>query len=128
MQNKTEKQTKVREGFHCGNKAPMKIASTYTHKIIFGDPPYTDEDYYIWSILICPSCHKPTLEEVYKSTFEQDIEGWPSHTRILYPSLITKTEELPVPVKKAYEAALKVRNVEANAFAVLTGRTLETIC
>jgi len=128
MKNDMKPETKVRECFHCGNRAPMKVASTYTHKVVFGDPPYTDEDYYMWSILLCPSCHKPTLEEVYKSTFEQDMEGWPSHARILYPSLMTKTEELPGSVKKAYEAALKVRNVEPNAFAVLIGRTLETIC
>lgn len=35
---------------------------------------------------------------------------------------------LPIDIEKKYKAALKVRNIEPNACAVLVGRTLEAIC
>jgi len=119
--------TKIRECFHCGNRAPMEIVATYKDTIVYGEPPYNDEDYYTWTILICPSCRRPTLEEIFKTSFEAEIDGWPVHERILYPSKIN-LEGLPETVKKSYEAFLKVRNVEPNAFAVLIGRTLDFIC
>ena len=46
----------------------------------------------------------------------------------MYPTPQTNIEGLPESVKKAYEAALKVKNVEPNAFAVLIGRMLDIIC
>jgi hypothetical protein len=121
------KKTKIRECFHCGNRAPMEIVATYKDSIMYGEPPYTDNDDYTWLLLICPSCKRPTLEEIFKTSFEAELDGWPVHDRILYPSEIN-LEGLPEGVKKSYEAALKVRNVEPNAFAVLIGRTLDIIC
>ncbi len=37
-------------------------------------------------------------------------------------------QAVPQAIRKAYEAALKVKNVEPNAFAVLVGRALEIMC
>ena len=121
------KKTKIKECFHCGNKAPMEVVATYNDTIVFGEAPYTDEAYFRWLLLMCPSCRRPTLEEIYTITSEQELEGWPVHESILYPSKIN-LEGFPETVKKSYEAALKVRNVEPNAFAVLIGRTLDNIC
>lgn len=128
MENQKKSKSKVRECFHCGNRAPMEIVGTYNDTIVLGDPPYTDVVYYNWLLLICPSCMKPTLEEILRTTLDQDIdEGWPVHETTLYPSQI-QVEYLPEKVKTSYQSALKVRNVELNAFAVLIGRTLDIIC
>jgi hypothetical protein len=123
-----EEKPKIRSCMHCGNRAPMETVAKYNHVIEYGDPPHTDEDYYFWSILLCPSCQKPTLEEIFRSTFEQDMDFWPSHQRILYPAIHSTMEGLPEIIKRNYEAALRVKNVEPNAFAVSIGRTLEAIC
>lgn len=48
-----------------------------------------------------------------------------------YPNsrrLLRDLQAVPQAIRKAYEAALKVKNVEPNAFAVLVGRTLEIMC
>jgi hypothetical protein len=106
----------------------METVAKYEHVNVYGDPPHTDEDYHFWSILLCPSCQKPTLEEIFRSTFEQEMDFWPSHQRILYPSIGSTMDGLPGIIKRNYDAALRVKNVEPNAFAVLIGRTLEAIC
>ncbi len=114
---------------HCGNRAPMKIVAKYDHVIELGDPPYNDNFYYYWSILLCPSCEEPTFREIFRSTFEQDIDrGWPSHYRILYPNSHSIIDELPEIVKRNYEVALRIKNIDPNSFAVSIGRTLEAVC
>ena len=114
---------------HCGNRAPMAVATSYKHQIIYGDPPYTDEDNFFWLIFVCPNCNKPILVEKFQSSFEIDIiEGWPIHEKTLYPFNQVNLRDLPENISKSYEAALKVRHIEHNAFAVLIGRTLEMIC
>ncbi len=45
---------------------------------------------------------------------------------VLYPEPKQPLANLPPPVERAYEAALKVR-MEPNAYAVLLGRTLEAV-
>jgi hypothetical protein len=53
-----------------------------------------------------------------------DIDGWPIHEKTLYPSTQINLRGLPENISKSYEAALKVRHIEHNAFAVLIGRAL----
>ncbi|NPV90911.1 MAG: DUF4145 domain-containing protein [Firmicutes bacterium] len=113
---------------HCGNRAPMIVATSYEHQIIYGDPPYTDEDNFLWSLFVCPNCDKPILDEKFRSSFEMDIDRWPIHEKTLYPYAQVNLRGLPENISKSYEAALKVRHIEHNAFAVLIGRTLEIIC
>ena len=114
---------------HCGNRAPMAIIAEYTDHLEYGDPPHTDESSTKWELLLCPSCRKPILHQTYWDTFNIDIETGPEVSKkVLYPSPVAVTDGLPDKVHKSYEAALRVRNVEPNAFAVLIGRTLEFVC
>ena len=107
----------------------MKIVSQYTDVAILGTFPYTDEAYTKWQLLLCPACRKVLLLEKKWDTFNIDFEtGYEVEEELLYPANIITTEGLPEKVRKSFEAALRVRNVEPNAFAVLIGRTLEFIC
>ena len=124
----TVKPAEPRECLHCGNTAPMNVIAKVNDTIEYGDPPYSDEDYRTWHIMLCPSCRKPTLEEIFRTTFEMDPEGWPAHVTTLYPTPQASLSDLPNTVKVPYEAALRVRNVDPNAFAVLVGRLLEVVC
>ena len=114
---------------HCGNFAPMKRAATYPRI----ERTWDEEGRISWDegeifyILDCLSCGKVMLmRKPYFEPFEGD-ENEPE-PEILFPIDDKLPIGLPDRIKKAYEAALKVRNVDANAFGVLVGRILEMIC
>ena len=115
---------------HCGNTAPMEIKAEYVDTVSHGNPPYTDEVTTRWDLLLCPVCRKPTLHETIWSPYDIEPETMAMipENKTLYPSPVATTEVLPETVRKSYKAALRVRNIEPNAFAVLIGRTLEFIC
>jgi Domain of unknown function (DUF4145) len=117
---------------HCGNFAPMEIAATY----YLSTKPESDDDYdeyydpspeqgYNYTLLLCLACKKVTLREyfAYEYSDPEDIT-----VKILYPQQGLKLFYLPSVVQEAYEAALKARNIDANAYAILLGRMLEIVC
>ena len=111
---------------HCGNTAPMGIVAKYSNLSTFEDGPRTWEHGDIYEMLLCPACKAVTLRSYYwheGMESEDDVAF-----RTLYPAASRLPLGLPQPIKKAYEAALKVRTVDSNAFGVLVGRTLEMVC
>ncbi|MGZ3644246.1 MAG: DUF4145 domain-containing protein [Ktedonobacteraceae bacterium] len=50
------------------------------------------------------------------------------HEKLLYPSTDIPLTNIPQKIDRAYTAAIKVKNIEPNACAVLVGRTLEAAC
>ncbi len=81
---------------------------------------------YIYKVLQCPSCSNLTLTEEYYSEAIPD-EDLPA-IKILYPTNDKLPIGMPEAISKAYEAALKVRSIDANAYGVLIGRMLEMVC
>lgn len=110
---------------HCGNRTPMVALATPTATVPLAPPEYGDTIHLEWALYMCPVCSNPILRESDSESF--DYDGTPEW-RTLYPEQIKLRNELPTSVRKAYEAALRVRHVEPNAFAVLIGRTLEFTC
>jgi hypothetical protein len=123
-----EKFTKPRKCEHCGNVSPMQILFThsiYKHQYeTIEDDTYcrTDED--IYSGFLCPACKQVVLQ-VLHTCDEVDQDDW--FTRTLYPQPETIGKYLPKAIHSAYEAAGKVRRIDANAYAVLLGRVVEII-
>lgn len=113
---------------HCGNLAPMSVVSGYSDTEILGgkgnEPPW--ETGTIYQILKCPSCRKISI----RSYFWHD--GMDDEDRItyqqLYPVDARMPEGLPDKISKAYQAAVKVKTIDANAFAVLLGRVIDMVC
>lgn len=118
---------------HCGNFAPMEIVADYyrSTKPVYEpeycdpwEPPSLDEGW-MYKILLCHACQKVTLQE----HFEHDLmEPEDIRINILYPPEGVKIYSLPLSVRKAYEAAIKARAIDANAYALLLGRMLEAVC
>jgi hypothetical protein len=79
----------------------------------------------IWELGICPACARPTLLEIdYCSYYEPS--RWKA--KVLYPQPEEGLGGLPSEIDKAYSAALKVRRIDSNAYAVLLGRVLDQVC
>lgn len=110
---------------HCGNNTTYEQRGEYQIKI----PQYDAEnktwveDQIQWVVDECMTCHKPTLTEYYLDAIAVDVQG-----KVLYPSTQAKLTNLPPKIERAFTAAIKVKNIEPNACAVLVGRTLEAAC
>jgi hypothetical protein len=81
-----------------------------------------------YQLLQCFSCHEVTLYQLLIHT-GHDPEGIDrSYDRVLYPASGESPSGLPPEVDAAWKAAMKVRKVDPNAFAVLPGRVLDVTC
>jgi len=119
---------------HCGNMGPMEIGArhsrseTQTESIEVDEGEYNE---YSWDettthiLLVCQACHRPTLKVEHCDDRMGPDE---SVTRILYPRPDTMGTVLPTTVRSEYEAAVKVKPINANAYAVLLGRVFDKVC
>lgn len=114
---------------HCGNFAPMIKGATYSTVGSIWDEKSSMvfEEGDIYEILDCLSCKRISVTKTYYHELLEMSEDLPN-TEILFPVNDKIPFGLPETIKKAYEAALKVRNIDANAFGVLVGKVLEMIC
>lgn len=110
---------------HCGNKTTFEERGNYyTREPVLNDERKIVWETISWHLFECQTCLKPTLIEV---TPDNDTPPFKVQ-RTLYPSIQTKLTNLPQKIERAYTAAIKVKNIEPNACAVLVGRTLEAAC
>lgn len=114
---------------HCGNSAPMEIVADYSGIRSCDDHPCSDlswEAGNVYELLRCPACDGVTLRSYYWHDMAMD----PSEIefKTLYPSGVDRPVGLPDLLARAFDAAQKVRNIDANAYGVLLGRLLELVC
>lgn len=114
---------------HCGNISPMVIlggcADTLSVKLKDpNDEPF--EHGTIYQVLKCHSCPEVTI----RSYFWHDMmdEEHPVQFKVLYPSDSKMPIGMPENIEKAFRSALKVKQVDANAFGVLIGRVMDMVC
>ena len=118
---------------HCGNIAPMEIAAKYSTVRTYSE--FDDEHCLNWDegeiyrLLCCQGCGKVVLQRDHIDTrfegFEDyDVEAFTT----LYPQPDTMPKVLPRSVKLEYDAALAVKPINANAYAVLLGRVFDIVC
>ncbi|WP_407270085.1 DUF4145 domain-containing protein [Radiobacillus sp. PE A8.2] len=119
--------------FHCGNKTKMKLEGECLYQIKdqieIGDYLHgiTFNDNYL--IFICPVCHNATIKKVHTNSEDTDFDGSPIVTEdILYPHIEVNMTYLPKNIQKAYESALKVKNIDNAISAISLRRTLEMVC
>lgn len=132
MSQSNQRTTEFLKCRHCGNYAPMNIAVSY-YLSTKPEPYYPPDEYYNpepeegynYELLLCLACRKVTLREYFDHDYidPEDIK-----IETLYPRQGVKSFYLPSSVQKAYEAALKARAIDANAYAILLGRMLEVVC
>jgi hypothetical protein len=132
MANEKRRTTELLQFNHCGNRAPMEIVADYYLSLkTTSDDPYYEEHYpqpeegYYYKLLLCLACKEVTL---WKYFYADYIDAEEITIETLYPSAALRLSGLPTQIQQAYEIALKVRVIDANAYAVLIGRILEMIC
>lgn len=121
-------QSEVRICGHCGNSAPMDIVARWKKDLTDHDetngPLYPQAEHW-YETLICMTCDKPTFRSVFR---HDELDSDRGVVVVLYPQTEIMSSGLPDTIFKAYEAARKVKYIDANAFAVLIGRLLELVC
>lgn len=104
----------------CSKRGDQRIVATYTHLV-------EDEveqgiflgQEYVLRLSLCSACDNVNL-----TVSDEDEEM----LTVLWPTQPKELDGLPENVATAYKAARAVREIDANAFAVLLGRVLELIC
>lgn len=128
--------TPVIECEHCQKMAQMEIVATYSQiseQCIEGEYN-TIINYkagYIYDLLICPSCSRVMLQRCYYNENWDNPEMGSSGCTdvvVLYPPKNEIPEGLPDKIYKAYNTALKIRNIDANSYGVSIGRVIELAC
>ena len=135
MSMKTEK---VLTCHHCGNKTAMKEVAKYLHKETEENWDYTYDPYrpvevitYLteWCLFLCPVCINVTLEKASQNSEETEPGGQPIISEeLLYPFKTIEENYIPKNVAKAFEAALKVKQIDGAICAIAIRRTLEMMC
>jgi hypothetical protein len=117
---------------HCGNTAPMEIVVQHSqvrsHEMeLGGAPPFNTaawEEGAVYQLLECPACAGVVLRRYYYHD-GRDPDEWEMAT--LYPMTRTHPQGLPPTIVKGWEAAARVKQIDANAYAVLLRRVLELV-
>jgi hypothetical protein len=117
-------QTQLKFCEHCGSVTESQQCAEYTYtEYVYPDRGAGVPIYNVtWRLFQCLECSCPTLEQYH----DEQVRDEPLN-EVLYPQPKQPLANLPPSVKRAYEAALKVR-MEPNAYAVQLGRTLEVLC
>jgi hypothetical protein len=82
---------------------------------------------FFYELLECLSCRKVVLLRTFVHP-GRDPEGIEGPFDVLYPAGTDTPSGLPKRVENSYDAALAIRRIDPNAFAVLLGRVLDTVC
>lgn len=111
--------------FHCGNKTLMKCVSDFNIHL-------TSEIEFIhkfWELYLCPICNETTLIYTNKIWYTWEEPEFASISiKNVYPGTTQETSQMPTIVKNAFEAAMKVRNIDGAICALSLRRTLEMMC
>jgi hypothetical protein len=118
---------------HCGNKAPMDILmekSLVEEYEDHQDPTFPIEwsAGFIYQVLRCYSCNEVTVYQLAVHTGTDPDYTDRSYDKILYPCEGESPMGLPASIHPSWDAAMRVRKIDPNAFAVLLGRVLDAIC
>lgn len=118
---------------HCGNNGSMRILAEARETEEHEDNsdqrfPLEWEAGNIYQTLRCYTCHQVTFYQfsVHTGTDPEYIDR--SYDLTLYPSAAESPIGLPATIQREWDAAMRIRRVSPNAFAVLLGRVLDQIC
>ncbi|GIP33620.1 DUF4145 domain-containing protein [Paenibacillus sp. J2TS4] len=129
---------KVITCLHCGNKTSMKVVASHDlveheeiwdHSVNHYQPAYITSFFKQWDMYLCPVCTEITVQRITSFSEETEPNGKPiKYIDLIFPSGSSENKHLPPPVRDAFEAALKVRNLDGAVCIMALRRTLEKMC
>src|ERR1700674_1403980 len=113
---------------HCQNRAPMEIVhvQSETREMSDRDNPFSYDAGFVYELLKCPACEGIGFRRYWWN--DAFMDGSDVEFETLYPSAERTLQGLPDKIARGYQAAQKVRNIDANAYGVLLGRVLDSVC
>ncbi len=120
----------LQQCFHCGNEGLMEVVGDHYH--LYGGAVLDSygnlidnnlQEKFEWRLLSCPVCKKVSLIENYSNEYDPKDE-----IELLYPECNINYLGVPREVKSAFEAALKVKNIDTSVCLLSLRRVLEAIC
>jgi hypothetical protein len=111
---------------HCMNMTSMILVHTYSRVATIEDEQsgIDWEEGDVYQLLLCMTSDKVSLRQYYYHSGRDEY----STPAVLYPTRSESVAGLPPTISKAYESAIRVSRVDANAYGVLLGRVLELVC
>jgi hypothetical protein len=79
----------------------------------------------VYELNVCPACDGVTLRRYY---YHDAMDPSEIEYKTLHPTPEKLLRGLPKKIEKGYQASLRVRNIDANAYGVLLGRVLDSVC
>lgn len=131
MENLDLPKREIIKCFHCGNETLMEPIGEY--KWGSSDIEYDDLSFnYVYEMFVCPVCHKITLRETYGDETmayinRHDEMEWYQEKTILFPVNNIESSSIPPKIKKAFESALKTKEIDKNICLIALRRALELI-
>jgi hypothetical protein len=110
---------------HCQNETHMEIVSDYSNVEAHDEHDTYWEAGPVYEICKCPACDKVSFRRYF---YHDGMDPSEAEYVTLYPRTKKGLRGLPPKIHTAYEAAEKVRNIDANAYGVLLGRVLDLVC
>lgn len=105
----------------------MRIGTTFDNTKDYADGPIEWNAGNVFELCICPACEDMTLRRYQWHDGYMD-GGEEVEYQYLYPSAEKTVRGLPRTIERAYQAALRVRQIDPNAYGVLAGRLLDLVC
>lgn len=126
------KEQKLLTCYHCGNKGLLQIEGVYETKR--GGPicdiagnilDYDPVESIKWELISCPVCQEATL---HKEIANEEY-GYTDTAINCYPNIAVQNDAfIPEHIKNAFNAALKVKNIDVPICFIALRRVLEAIC
>ena len=113
---------------HCHNIAPMYIGGRVPLISTFADEDGSNmyKEGYSYYVLTCPACEDINIVKQYYHDFMPDDHDNPYE--VLYPVNNRQPLGLPPDILKLYEAAQKIKTIDAQIYAITLRKILELVC
>jgi hypothetical protein len=118
--------------YHCGNETLMNLKGEYYWKDVEEEGHYYFSSDLYYELYACPVCHNVSLTKRYtddsmiEQTCKGDTRNFYDETTI-YPMSSFDNKAVPRKIAEAFEAALKVKNIDNGVCLIALRKTLELV-
>lgn len=110
---------------HCQNKVRMEIVAEHSEVQLHEQGDFSWDAGWVYQVAKCPACEGITFQ---RYGYHDALDTGEYEFQCLFPHGGKPLRGLPAKIHAGFEAAQRVRNIDANAYGVLLGRVLDAVC